>query len=420
MRVGPHLICDKSTIQGLSRPELNVLRRYYTLNVPPVLLLEILGDLKKADDVDACRETVRSLADRLVPACSRMNVEFRELILGEMSGASIAMNGVPVVAGGKNVVSDQGKRGMIIEKSEADNALIRWQSGAFLEAETLLAANWRHVTKSIDLEKMQRQLRKEYSGRLNLTSISSASEFVDDVMASASPDILIEWFLDDADIGPEELRREIVQVARSCTFSLESELPFTAYCLRTALIFHFCLAFKLIGTRPTNRVDLEYFYYSPFCWAFSSGDNLHRDLAPYVLRHGQTFIPREAIKADLKSLALWWGSLNEEEKKAESSRVGPPESAESPTFQLWTNRMKPGFRDAPRLQDEMPSERAKEMMAYVQGLLKSGSPIPDSGGGGSINDYDFVVMRQDVRVNGPCICGSELNFGDCCGKKISK
>jgi hypothetical protein len=40
--MGPILICDKSTMQGLSSAELNLLRRNYSLNIPPVLLMEVL------------------------------------------------------------------------------------------------------------------------------------------------------------------------------------------------------------------------------------------------------------------------------------------------------------------------------------------------------------------------------------------
>ena len=45
--MGPVLICDKSTLQSLARDELSALRRYYSLTVPPVLVIEILSDLKK-------------------------------------------------------------------------------------------------------------------------------------------------------------------------------------------------------------------------------------------------------------------------------------------------------------------------------------------------------------------------------------
>jgi hypothetical protein len=42
--VGPTIICDKSSLQALSKDELSVLRKYYSLNVPPILLVEILGE----------------------------------------------------------------------------------------------------------------------------------------------------------------------------------------------------------------------------------------------------------------------------------------------------------------------------------------------------------------------------------------
>ena len=59
--MGPILLCDKSTLQALGRRELNVLRRYYFLNMPPVLLVEILGDLHKMADSTMSREEVKQL-----------------------------------------------------------------------------------------------------------------------------------------------------------------------------------------------------------------------------------------------------------------------------------------------------------------------------------------------------------------------
>jgi hypothetical protein len=82
--MGPILLCDKSTLQALARAELNVLRRYYFLSIPPVLLVEILGDLKKQADAGMNREEVQQLSNKLVPACSAVNVDFRHLIQSEL------------------------------------------------------------------------------------------------------------------------------------------------------------------------------------------------------------------------------------------------------------------------------------------------------------------------------------------------
>jgi len=88
--MGPVIICDKSTVQALSRNELNTLRRYYSLNIPPVLLVEILGDLKKHPNVMASRDEVRILANKLMPACSAVNTDFRKLIRVGTGGTPIS------------------------------------------------------------------------------------------------------------------------------------------------------------------------------------------------------------------------------------------------------------------------------------------------------------------------------------------
>src|SRR6266487_2930289 len=160
--MGPILLCDKSTVQGLSATELNMLRRNYSLNIPPVLLMEILADLRKAEDIEICQAEVQRLANKLVPACSAVNLGFRDIVVGEIRGHKIPADGRPILGGGKSV-SSGGQTGMIFEQSAEDEALLRWQVGSFLDAEKILAAEWRRISQAIDLEGMQRLLRDHYS-----------------------------------------------------------------------------------------------------------------------------------------------------------------------------------------------------------------------------------------------------------------
>jgi len=44
--------------------------------------MEILADLRKADDIETGQAEVQRLANKLVPACSYMNVGFREIVIG--------------------------------------------------------------------------------------------------------------------------------------------------------------------------------------------------------------------------------------------------------------------------------------------------------------------------------------------------
>jgi hypothetical protein len=380
-----------------------------------VLLVEILGDLKKHRDPEKGPEEVRILANKLMPACSAVNADFRTLIRGELMGHRFSMDGRPVLLGGKHVVAPGGKKGVVFETSQAEKALHRWQTGDFRAAEELMAEAWRLSSKAISLEAMQRQLRSAYSGQVNLGTLSQTATFVDELMGSKPPRPLVQWFLSDAGLLTPNDAQLAHNLKDAPLGSLAQAAPFTAYCVRAALIFHFALAFGLVSTRPTNRIDLEYLYYAPFGNAFSSGDAFHRKTAALILRD-QTYIHRDALKADLGHLAQWWNSLDKEQQAEEGRLSGPPENDASVTHQLWKKLMKPGYRD-PKRRPKLSDEAAAKMLQEYQSLIK-GNLTPSQPPTGQNEDYDFMMVQHEVRRDGPCICGSGRNFEDCCGRGI--
>lgn len=197
---------------------------------------------------------------------------------------------------------------------------------------------------------------------------------------------------------------------------MHAAIPYTVRCMRLALIFHFGLAFGLISTRSTNRLDLEYLYYVPFCNVFSSGDALHHALLPFVLGVDQIAVNREVFKADLAGLALWWGGLSDEEKDKERERSGPPLFEHSFTFQVWKKFMKPGWRDNLPLKGKTVPEGERAPIKHIFDLMSDAVPADPSK---SSDDCDFVVRKHFVRLSGPCICGSDRTFRDCCGKDLA-
>lgn len=414
--MGPVLICDKSTLQALGPNELNALRRYYSLNIPHVLLVEILADLRKEGDHVKGQNEVRILANKLMPATSSVNADFRFLIRGELAGHKVAMDGRPVLAGGENVISPEGKRGVIYRQTDHAKALLRWQEGRFSEAENLMAESWRLSTQSIDLGAMQKHLKTAYSPRLNLKSLDDTVSFVDDLMCSASPKLLLDWFLRDIEMfGPKatEATREFCDLQPG---TLTTRLPYTASCIRTALIFHFGLAFGLISTRSTNRVDLEYLYYLPFCSAFSSGDKFHHQTAPLMIRN-QTYVPREEFKKDLNNLAAWWRDLDPSQRSVESELRGPPPNEMSATHKIWSINMRPGYRNPLNSEGKVTPEQSAKLFKEYQEALKKSTPT-DKPFDESMEDCEFMMIEHQVRADGPCICGGEKLFKDCCGKKM--
>ncbi len=304
---------------------------------------------------------------------------------------------------------------MILEHSPEDEALLRWQRGSFLDAEKLLATEWRRISQAIDLEGVQRVLRDHYSRHTKLRSFAEVATLVGELLQSAPPRKLVSWFLTDSEILANKFEEPLSKIERNSAFKLDAEFPYTSRCLRVALIFHFGLAFGLVSTRSTNRIDLEYLYYLPFCMVFSSGDFLHRDLVQFISKD-QIFIPRDVFKADLKGLAMWWTSLTAKQQEEERHRIGPPEFEASVTHQAWKKFMKPGYRERTPLKQKMSPEGEEKMMDHIRKMMKG--VVPASSPDLSIDDCDFVVHKRNVRLDGPCICGSDRMFKDCCGRKI--
>ncbi len=414
--MGPIIICDKSTIQALGREDLHAFRRYYSLSVPPILAIEILADLRKSTDPKKAECDVATIAKKIQPAFCSFQTDFRQLVKGELAGYRLAMDGRPVLSGGKRVQTPDGKQGATFDESPQAAALMRWQSERFSEAETILADLWRLSTQSIDLEAVQRSLRGEYSPRLQLKSLDQTAEFVATLISTAPAVTLLIWFLRDIGIIPDGDNLPERFVNNPKNLSLTVLAPYTAHCVRVSLIFHFALAFGLISTRPTNRVDLEYLFYAPFAHVFSSGDKFHTEMAPLVLGRA-AFAPRDELKDDLKGLAVWWNGLSPDEQKKELTGLCPPENENSITHRLWRRFMRPDFRKLSRELSPLSEHVSAKMLAGFRAMKDSARVVGDAARLPS-DDLDFMTLEHKIRPSDPCICGSGIRFKDCCGTAI--
>jgi hypothetical protein len=104
------------------------------------------------------------------------------------------------------------------------------------------------------------------------------------------------------------------------------------------------MAASQIGSeRKSNKVDIEYLYYLPFCMVFTSRDDLHVRSAPLFLRADQSFIHGDDLKADLKRLDEYYDALPEETKKQSiySFAAYPPDDDSFLVTRLWKKHMRP-------------------------------------------------------------------------------
>ncbi len=149
---------------------------------------------------------------------------------------------------------------------------------------------------------------------------------------------------------------------------LKNFAPYAHYCLLVYTAFYLGLANRLIGTRSTNRINLEYVLYLPFCKVFASNDNFHKQFAPLFLDETQDFIDGSVFKADIKRINHYWQSLSEKDRDKIRKESGdyPPDWEDSITNQLWKKHMSPRAEYTPI---ESTPEREKEIIEHMKPFL---------------------------------------------------
>ncbi|MBI5395254.1 MAG: hypothetical protein HZA91_08170, partial [Verrucomicrobia bacterium] len=105
--MGPTILLDKCALQSLGREEINSLASTFCVNAPPILIEEIVADLKKSKGLmkDA-RHEVEVLARKLRACLGSIyiNVHYRVLCEGEVLGYEVKMDRLTLIGGGKRVM----------------------------------------------------------------------------------------------------------------------------------------------------------------------------------------------------------------------------------------------------------------------------------------------------------------------------
>ena len=124
---------------------------------------------------------------------------------------------------------------------------------------------------------------------------------------------------------------------------LKTFAPYAYYCFKVNVLFSYGVVAELITTRATNRIDLEYMYYLPFCRVFASRDKFHQNIANPLMRDNQDYVDGDILKKDLIWLENEWNSLDEKTKEQRAYDYGsyPPDNPNSITAKLWKKHMKP-------------------------------------------------------------------------------
>jgi Arc/MetJ family transcription regulator len=284
--VGPILLFDKSALQSLTVDEAVWLDTFYFPCITPLFFIETLADLEKEMQKGRSPEDVVGNLAEKTPIGGAINVHHHTLSMNELLGQRFDLRHVPVVPGGSPVTTKDGRRAVVHDAPPEAAALSRWQQRDFLQVERQFAKSWRDALSGIDLDELFRQGRK-FIKRLGRPKDLTAVKLMASEMVRRPGSRYVANAL--RALQPEHLGREVLERWKNegCP-PINEVAPYTAHVLLVDLFFCIGLGADLIGReRPTNKVDIAYLYYLPFCMAFTSRDRLHERTAPLFLDEKQ-------------------------------------------------------------------------------------------------------------------------------------
>jgi hypothetical protein len=262
-----------------------------------------------------------------------VNLHYKILLKGDLLGNPISFDGRPHVGIKKAVASESGMQGYLIEETEEEKSIYKWKEGNFTEADHELSALWRMTTTQEDLlERLKKSLNPD--AKVKFANFQELNKFVTEIITSpATQQFLLISLFQNYDIDAMTSVQIFGRWNQEGKPLIKDFAPFAFHCLMIDTLFLFGLTSGLIGTRPTNRVDLEYLYYLPFGNIFTSNDKVHKNLVPLLLRDYQKFIVGPELKEDLKNIVAFLNTLEIEERR--KFKNVPPIIDSSITFQLW-------------------------------------------------------------------------------------
>jgi len=402
------LVIDKSSFQSLNDKELILLHRYFIHNATPILVMEVLGDLKK-DESHESKVKVQGLANKMLPTNSVMNDNYLDLITGELLGNYIRMDYRPLLGNAKLLEDGKGILGMKIEESENEKTVTRWKNGEFTDIDELLSQIWRETTTDKDiLENLKRKIQIPDDRIKEIKSIAHAKEYVQELTSNIENQTdLLKVMISEFSVSTADASRIFLRWEQTDRKILAEFAPYAVFCIQIILTFHVALKKGLVGTRPTNKLDLEYLFYLPFCRLFVTDDKFQKMLAPAFLSDEQMFVTGQEIKADLQQIDSYLSTVSEK-KDVERLKKEPPQIPDFLIYKIWANFLEWPVKRMPPSTD---AERERALERFKE-ILKA-QEKSDLSGYQPREEMDFIIKERVLRDTDPCPCGSGRSLRDC-------
>jgi hypothetical protein len=397
--VGPITLFDKSFLQSLNVDESVWFDHFFYSVICPIFYVETLADLEKAVRQGRTPEQeVGYIADKSPEFHRNPCSHHRTLCIGNLMSHDVPMNGQIPVTGGHYVKTDEGKKGLVFEHSQEAQALSRWQDGKFLELERKFAKVWRRSLENLDLLATASSIRAMGIDEKTCKSLDQAKRMAEGIISSGQPVDIIK--LASIFLGFSLVNEKSIMEAwgKADYNPLPIYAPYAAHVLTIEIFFQIALGSNLISTQqPSNRTDIAYLFYLPFCMIFVSSDKLHQRCAPLFMRKDQEFVWGLDLKADLKRLNEHYSSFPDKQKKEGITRFAstPPQEDDCLVGRLWDRHLR-SWRNQKSSSPKMDPEAEKKLVERLKNETKSRRLSPDEIDFDAAS-ADFMSIEHKVR-----------------------
>lgn len=398
---------DKSTFQSLSHDEVVQLHKYYIVNITPLLVSEILGDLSKEEDErkKLPKDVVAGLANKIFPAGTYINVNYKKLLELSLLGLYSNFDNRPFLEATKSV-NGAGRSGLVFEETEDEKSIRRWKDGDFSSTDQIASMFWRSNTNADDvIEKFKNSMI--FFSHIKLENkkgdtISNLQELKDILLSELNEPRnqpkLLSLIIDYYGI-PSGLASQIFYRWESEGFnSLNEFSPYAFFCLSVVAMYYIGINNTMMGNRKTNLLDLEYLYYTPCSRVFSTNDKFLVSLFTLINPSKVYFISTQMLKDDLRKFHEYQSVTGDNSRR--------PPIKDTKTFRIWDEVLDLKLDDSLKT----GSKSQEELIAEFEEILKtskSGNEVE------FVGEPDFVTKKFRMRPSDPCMCGSGKPLKDC-------
>jgi hypothetical protein len=394
--MGPFILFDKSFLQSLSEDESVWFGHFFSPIVCPLFYVETLADLaKEINDDHTSEQEVRKIARKFPEHGGYPCAYHVPIAIAELLGQPAPNDGRIPREGGRFVERD-GRTGVIYDQSPEEEAFGRWVDDRFHEVERRFARAWRASLGALRLDEYATNLRNLGIDAKSCNSLEAARDLARTVVSDRPKHFdRMQLAIEILNVPRQHHQRIMERWASHGYPSIAEYAPYVAHVISVELFFLFALAAHQIGSeRASNRIDIAYLHYLPFCHVFVSGDKLHRRCAHLFLRNDQEFVWGPDLKEDLCQINDHFMAFPDDEKDRGIMVFAgrAPDLDGSITRRLRGLFLSPGYDDLPEIVPPPKDDpRNKELVEAISEWEESGITEPP------VSEPEFMSIERKVR-----------------------